>query len=196
MGSSTSQKKNISILNCNWKVAPSLYLLLADHISIYHMVIVTFKKGGVRAHKAPSWNPDILRPEEILNLELFTFISTKTWAAKTAEDSMTGSFYWTAKLASSYGTTENRARFPVGAVSRKSVRVSEVIFHLPPATLQAWYGGIQKGLVWTGELSVFALSPVTRHNKELVEAQPWTNRSITHPPAFTAHMHTQVDGGH
>ena len=37
---------------------------------------------------------------------------------------------------------------------------------------------------------------MTRHNKELVEAQPWTSRSITHPPAFTAHMHTQVEGGH
>ena len=50
----------------------------------------------------------------------------------------------------------------------------------------------------TGELSVFASFPVTRHNKdlELVEAQPWTSRSITHPPAFTAHMHTQVEGGH
>ena len=48
----------------------------------------------------------------------------------------------------------------------------------------------------TGELSVFALFPLTRHNRELVEAQPWTNRSITHPPAFTAHMHTQVEGGH
>ena len=47
----------------------------------------------------------------------------------------------------------------------------------------------------TGELSVFALFPVTRHNKELVEAQPWTNGSITDPPAFTAHMHTQVEGG-
>ena len=47
-----------------------------------------------------------------------------------------------------------------------------------------------------GELSVFALFPVTRHNKELVEAQPWTSRSITHPPSFTAHMHTQVEGGH
>ena len=35
--------------------------------------------------------------------------------------------------------------------------VSEVIFHIPPATLQAWYGGIQKGLVGTGKLSVFAL---------------------------------------
>ena len=23
-----------------------------------------------------------------------------------------------------------------------------------------------------------------------------SNRSITHPPAFTAHMHTQVKGGH
>ena len=55
--------------------------------------------------------------------------------------------------------------------------------------------GVQKGLVGTGELSVFAMFPVTRHNKELVEAQPWTNRSITHPPAFTAHMHTQVEGG-
>ena len=92
-------------------------------------------------------------------------------------------------------TLATRVRFPVGAVRRKSVRVSEVIFHLPPATLQAWYGGIQKGLVETGELSVFALFPVTRHNKELLEAQPWTNRSITHPPAFTAHMHTQVEGG-
>ena len=92
-------------------------------------------------------------------------------------------------------TLATRVRFPVGAVRWKSVRVSEVIFHLPPATLQAWYGGIQKGLVETGDLSVFALFPVTRHNKELVEAQPWTNRSITHPPAFTAHMHTQVEGG-
>ena len=93
-------------------------------------------------------------------------------------------------------TLATRVRFPVGAVSRKSVRLSEVIFHLPPAISQAWYGGIQKGLVETGELSVFALFPVTRHNKELVEAQPWTSRSITHPPAFTAHMHTQVEGGH
>ena len=42
---------------------------------------------------------------------------------------------------------------------------------------------------------VFELFPVTRHNKELVEAQPWTSRSIAHPQTFTAHMHTQVEGG-
>ena len=36
------------------------------------------------------------------------------------------------------------------------------------------YRDIQKGLVETGELSVFALFPVTRHNKEPVAAQPWT----------------------
>ena len=40
-----------------------------------------------------------------------------------------------------------------------------------------------------GQLSVFALFPVTRHNKELAEAKPWTSRSITHPSAFTTHMH-------
>ena len=56
-------------------------------------------------------------------------------------------------------------------------------------------GVYQKGLVEKGELSVFALFPVTRHNKELVEAQPWTSRSIPYPAAFTAHMHTQVEGG-
>ena len=92
--------------------------------------------------------------------------------------------------------TGDPGSIPGRGCSSENVRVSEVISHLPPATLQAWYGGIQKGLVGTGELSVFALFPVTRHNKELVEAQPWTNRSITHPPAFTAHMHTQVEGGH
>ena len=52
---------------------------------------------------------------------------------------------------------------------------------------------IQKGLVETSELSVFALFAVTRLNKEQVEAQPWTS---THPPSVTAHMHTQVEGGH
>ena len=46
-------------------------------------------------------------------------------------------------------------------------------------------GVYQMGLVETCKSSVFALLPVTRHNKELVEAQPWTSRSITHPPAFT-----------
>ena len=88
-----------------------------------------------------------------------------------------------------------RVRFPVGAVRRKSVRVLRWFFisRLPsPSQIR----GEPKGLVETGELSVFALFPVTRHNKELVEAQPWTSRSITHPPAFTAHMHTQVEGGH
>ena len=33
-------------------------------------------------------------------------------------------------------TLATRVRFPVVAVRRKSVRVSKVIFHLPPATLQ------------------------------------------------------------
>ena len=42
------------------------------------------------------------------------------------------------------------------------------------------------GLVETGELSVFALFHVTRHDKELVEAKPWTSRSITHPQ-FSPH---------
>ena len=67
------------------------------------------------------------------------------------------------------------------------MKVSEVIFHLRPASPNARYGGIQKGLVGTGELSVFALFSVTKHNKELVEAKTWTSRSITNPPAFTVH---------
>ena len=57
-------------------------------------------------------------------------------------------------------------------------------------------GVYRKGLVETCELYVFALFPVTRHNTELVEAQLWTSRSITHHPAFTAHMHTKWEGGH
>ena len=57
-------------------------------------------------------------------------------------------------------------------------------------------GIIKKRQAEMWKLSVFALFPVTRHNKELLEAQPWTSRSIIHPPAFSAHMHTQVKGGH
>ena len=92
--------------------------------------------------------------------------------------------------------TGDPGSIPGWAVRLKSVRVSEVIFHLPPANPKARYGSMQKGLVGTLELSVFALFPVIRHNKEVVEAQPLKSRSITHPPAFTAHMHTQVEGGH
>ena len=76
------------------------------------------------------------------------------------------------------------------------MRVNEANFYLPPAIPHARYGGIQKELVKAGELSVFALFPVIRQNKELVEAQHWTSRSITHPPEFTAQMHTQAEGGH
>ena len=73
------------------------------------------------------------------------------------------------------------------------MRVSEVNFYLLSPMPDS--GVYQKGLVETCELSLFALFSVTRHNKELAEAQSWTSRSITHPPAFTAHMHTQVGGG-
>ena len=51
---------------------------------------------------------------------------------------------------------------------QKSVRVSEVNFYLPPASPMP----DTVGLVETCKLSVsvFALLPVNRHNKELVEA--------------------------
>ena len=68
-------------------------------------------------------------------------------------------------------------------------------FLSPACHPNARYGGIQKGLVETSELSVYELFPMTRHNKELVEAQPCASKSIAHPPAFTAHMHVYTSGG-
>ena len=66
--------------------------------------------------------------------------------------------------------------FPTQNVSQLGPLHLTGIEHNNTMCLQAWYGGIQKGLVvGTDELSVFALFLVTRH-QELVEAQPWTNR--------------------
>ena len=42
-----------------------------------------------------------------------------------------------------------RIRVPVGAVRRKSVRISEVIFYQPSAIPHARYGGISKGTAHT-----------------------------------------------
>ena len=71
-------------------------------------------------------------------------------------------------------TLTTRVRFPVGAVRRKKCESVRGNFYLQSPTLHARYGGIQKGLVGTCKLSVFVSFPVTRHNKELVEVQPWT----------------------
>ena len=64
---------------------------------------------------------------------------------------------WPIKLAT-------RVRFPVGADRLKSVRVSDVVFHLPYVLSHARYGDIQKGLLETGKLSVFVLFPVISHD--------------------------------
>ena len=65
------------------------------------------------------------------------------------------------------------------------------VFH-PPC--QVWGYTTGNG----GDLRIIcvALFPVTRHNKELVEVQPWIIRSITHLSAFTAHIQTRMEGGH
>ena len=110
--------------------------------------------------------------------------------------------------------TINPETYPCGVLShvirptskhiliRRVVKISEVfrrnlrffISRLQPPSLIRGYtkgtGGDER-IICVRKL----LFPVTKHNKELVEAQPWTNRSITHPPSFTAHMHTQVEGG-
>ena len=83
-------------------------------------------------------------------------------------------------------------RIPVRAVHRKRVRVSEVNYYLLPPIPMPNTGVYKRD--WRRRANyLFALFPVTRHNKELVEAQPWTNRSITHPPAFTTHMYSDAE---
>ena len=68
-----------------------------------------------------------------------------------------------------------RVRYQGGSSVKCESTVSDrEKFYLPPTIIYARYGDIQKRLVETGKLSVFALFPVTRRNKELVEVKPWT----------------------
>ena len=86
-------------------------------------------------------------------------------------------------------------RLPVWADRRTSVRVFEVNCYLPSPILHA--RGYTNGTDGEERINVFSFFfHVVRHNKELLEVQSWTSRSITHPPAFTAHMHTQMEGEH
>ena len=90
-----------------------------------------------------------------------------------------------------------RVQFPDGAVGRKSVRVPDVYFnsHLSFPTPDTGY---TKGTGGDGQIiCVCIVSWDLRHIKSWWKPSPsWTSRSITHTPAFTAHMHTQVEGGH
>ena len=150
----------------------SAYTPLKSHFSgINIWCILSFAKNCTRENKDTTFDNEIAKFDARENFRLYGIYVAG----------------WSSGYTLAYHTSD-RFRFPAGSVRRKSVRVSEVIL--------CRIRGYTKGTGGDRQIICVCMFPVTRHNKELVEAQPWTSRPITHPPAFTAHMHTQVKGGH
>ena len=90
-------------------------------------------------------------------------------------------------------TLATRVRFPVGSVRRKSVRVSEVIFHLSPAT-PSQIRGYTKGTGGDGRIICVCIVSCDQAQQR-ADGSPALDKQINYTSSSIHSTHAYTSGG-